>query len=352
MIASSVLSTLLALAATFLGLSLLVQVTQEVYKFLTSSKARSFERVLVDFLGPHALQLKRPGNLPDLQTRGPFQFLRRRPTGRLQPMDETTLVNALERAAAPWITRAVEAVHLEVEIQKGAPASPSPAFRQLLGELAAVEPGSPGYFTATEVSAFLNRWLESQEMMDAEALLAGLRQRFLPAVGQVRQHFSQFTKNLEYAYRRRNLRQTFLFGFGIAFLFHLPVQRLYQRAAAVPLEEAVAAAERLQAIYAAQPGDTTAAPRELEELRALAESIRVAMPVRTVPDTFSFAAARASLRAEFPNVGLGLYYLFGCLVTSLLISFGAPFWNDLSGALLQHARGSSPRPKPSDEPGT
>jgi hypothetical protein len=40
-------------------------------------------------------------------------------------------------------------------------------------------------------------------------------------------------------------------------------------------------------------------------------------------------------------------YLVGCLVTGLLISFGAPFWNDLLGAL-----GGKARPAPVGAGGT
>jgi hypothetical protein len=39
--------------------------------------------------------------------------------------------------------------------------------------------------------------------------------------------------------------------------------------------------------------------------------------------------------------GAGLWYLFGCLVTALMISFGAPFWNDVAGAVLRFQRNPS-----------
>ncbi len=35
-------------------------------------------------------------------------------------------------------------------------------------------------------------------------------------------------------------------------------------------------------------------------------------------------------------------YLLGCLLTALLIGFGAPFWNDLTGAVLRVYKGPPP----------
>ena len=158
MLSSSLLSTLIALSGVFLGLSLLVQVLQEVYKYLTSSKSRSYLKVLVDFLGPFAYQLIRPGTLPELQSRGPLQWLRRRPSGRLQPLDRNDLASALERAAAPWIRRGLEALRLEAEIQGGSRRPRSPAFQSFMLQLAGVERGSPGFATAVELSRFLSDW--------------------------------------------------------------------------------------------------------------------------------------------------------------------------------------------------
>ena len=35
------------------------------------------------------------------------------------------------------------------------------------------------------------------------------------------------------------------------------------------------------------------------------------------------------------------YYLFGCVITAILICFGAPFWNDLAKSLLRIGKGGS-----------
>jgi hypothetical protein len=36
-------------------------------------------------------------------------------------------------------------------------------------------------------------------------------------------------------------------------------------------------------------------------------------------------------------------FLFGCMLTAILITFGAPFWNDLSSTLLRIARPTGAR---------
>ena len=341
MTAAPLLSTLLSLATTFLGLSLLVQVIQEVYKYLTSSKSRSYEQVLLDFLGPHARRLKKPGTLPDLETRGPFQVLRRRPTGRLQPMDKPTLITSLERTAAPWIQRALEVLHVEADLQQGQRRKATPMFLRFLTELRSVERGSPGYFTALELGDFFSTWTDELAEPDAKALLRALRQRFLPSVVQTEANFTQLSKNFEYTYRRRNLRQTFTFGFALALLFQLPADRLYQRASQVPLDQAISAAEQARAIYAQEAARDTAAARRLPELERLADSLRRVLITANRPRSLGDRMDMTRLQGEFADFRSGSVYLLGCLLTSLLISFGAPFWNDLSGALLRVAKGSS-----------
>jgi len=83
---NSLLTTLLTMAATFLGLSIVVQVIQELYKYLRSSKGRAYQLALKDFLGPLATELMRPGVLPDVRVRGPFQLMRIRPKGMILPL--------------------------------------------------------------------------------------------------------------------------------------------------------------------------------------------------------------------------------------------------------------------------
>ena len=346
MLETSVFPTLLAFATIVFGLSLLVQVFQEVYKSLTSSKSKTYVKALLDFLGPHAAELLKPGSITELQVRGPFQFLRRRPTGRLQPMERPELMAALERTSAPWIRRTLDALHLDAELHTNGPKEsrkgPSPALRELFRQLDGVERGSPGYATAVEVRQFIDTWLRDEDggSPDAAGLLLAIRRRFLPLVAQVETHFGQFMKNFELTYRRRNLRQTFLIGLGIAVLFQMPTDRLYRRAGKVPIDQAIASAEGLMDIYATEAARTGASPRGLEELRPVIDSLTAELTRAGAPLGESFSMVR--LGTEFASVQAGGQYLFWCAVTALLISFGAPFWNDLTGALLRLNRGPGP----------
>jgi hypothetical protein len=345
---TGLLSTVIAIGAAFLALSLLVQVIQELYKNLTSSRSRAYINALTDFLGPHAQQLVQPGMIPDLQVRGPFQFLRRRPTGHLQPMDKDDLIVALERTAAPWIQRALTALKLETGLVKQQPGKLSPSFRQFLSQLEGATPGSPGYSTALDVREFFETWnvktaSPDAETFDTSTLLKALRQRFLPNVVRADESFTQLSKNFDHAYRRRNLRHTFTFGLLLAIVAEQPLWEIYKQAKQVPIEQAVAAAEAAQALYAQQPVGDTAAARSSDSLKAYAdELVGVLRKTGTAPElklnTMEFWKRRWNKIKE-PD------YLLGCLLTALLISFGAPFWNDITGALLRLYKG-----RPIDEP--
>ena len=323
-------STLLAMAATFLALSLLVQVFQELYKYMTSSRSRAYKNALIDFLGPHAEQLFRPGVIPDLQVRGPFQFLRRRPTGHLAPMDKDDLLVALERTAAPWLQRAISALRLEASIQK-ASAEPSPAFRALLDQLTASVPGSPGHATALDVKQFLDEWIPAPAAkFDARAVQLALRQRFLPSVVRAQESFTQLSKNFDHAYRRRNLRQTVIFGFLLAFFSQQPLVEIYRAAKKVPLDQAVAAAQQAQAIYQQESTRDTSLVRTPEQLAKVGKELTgiLAQPDSVVGTPWSDLTV-----GKLGEHATSLSYLFGCALTALLIAFGAPLWNDLTGAI-------------------
>ena len=330
-------STLLAMAATFLALSLLVQVIQEVYKYMTASRSRAYKNALIDFLGPHAEQLFSPGAIPDLQVRGPFQLIRRRPKGRLAPMDKDDLLVALERTAAPWLQRAISALKLEASIQKGTGAEPSPAFRALFDQLAGSVPGSPGHATALDVKQFLDQWITAPSAkFDAAAVQQALRQRFLPNVVRAEESFTQLSKNFDLAYRRRNLRQTMIFGFLLAFFAQQPVVEIYRAAKKVPLEQAVAAAQQAQAIYQQESARDTTLVRTPEQLAKVGKELTgiLARPDSAVRAPWSDLTLR-----KIGEHAVSPGYLLGCLITALLIAFGAPLWNDLTGAILRLYQG-------------
>ena len=358
------LGTLMGLAAYLLAIALFVQIIQELLKFLRSGESRVYTMVLGDLLGPWARHLTRPGVLPDLQVRGPFQFLRLRPRGVLLPLDREALVGALEKTAAPRIRRTLEALRQESKLQAGKPQASSPSWLGYLDELLSVGRGSPGYRNARQVSEFLAEWgvLTKKEVgegfqsrnkakhLDAAETLSAFRHRFLAHVIDADQRYPQLMRNFEYAYRRRNMLSTFIIGIAVALLFNFPFDRIYQRAASLSAEQRVELAERAIATYERlTPENDEAKRQEAEELKSLAiEAIEIAAGR---DGSIDYLGGWNTVRQYWEEGGrsgwiLTLRYFFGCLITAVLVSFGAPFWHDLAKALLRLQQGRRTRPRP------
>jgi len=345
-LSSSWLSTLLALAAMLLGLAIAVQVIQEMWKYVTSSRDIAYATVLRDFLGPYlSRQLDRPGVIRDLQVRGPFQFLWWRPSGKLLPMDADELVAALERTTGEWFQRAYAAIRLEGSLQRGTPAAPSASWRAFLSEVGSAGPGELDAH-ARDIQTFLNAWHPDKDApLDAAGLLVAFHHQFLPQARKVGDHFEQLMRNYDYQYRRRNLRQTLVIGFLLAVLLDLPAAKLYRQASSLSPEAAAAlaqsAVDQYEAMRRAAPGpDSTVAATPdttLAQMRARADSaLRLATggtdPLAKLQSPLTIA------KAFVQDPGAGSRYLLQCLVTALLICFGAPLLNDITKALLS-ARG-------------
>jgi hypothetical protein len=363
---SPLFGVLLALAATFLGLSVLVQVIQEIYKYLTSSKPRAYNQLLRDFLGPWIAQLYRPGVIPDLVVRGPLQFFRRRPRGRLLPLGKENLIKALERTAPDWHQQALKYLRMEVKLQGGIEKSPSPSWNTFLMELAAAEKGSPGYWNAQEIIRFLENWehkspkeasgaigpVNAPATLNAASILTAFYRQFLPHLDQVDEHYSQLLQNFEFVYRRRNLRQTFTFGFILALDFNLSFDQIYRNAGTMSASEATALADRTLALYATYQTQYSR-PDTGATAKPIPPDSSVLIQLQKARETMIAVAARggttlnvidlAFVKKLYQEGQMAVFrYLFGCLLTALLISFGAPFWNDLAGMFGVLQRGRSP----------
>ncbi len=364
LIGTSLISTLLGLVGILLGLSILVQVIQECWKYLLSTKGAAYQRALFAFLGPWARELLRPGVIPDLQINGPFQKWRRRPKGRLQQMDQSTLVAALERTAAPWIRRVLQALRAEADLQNGRGAALSPAFAAVLEQLRATGQDSPGYASAQEALRFLKKWSsddttqlsDTGARVDARKLITAFRQQFLPQITEVERTFTQLDRNFEYLYRRRNTALTFLFATSVVVALDAPIATLYRQAKGMTPEQAVTLGENARGVFdslnrlprasapAARQADSVRADEYLRFSRDILEALRQSANVGTaVTAETDFLSARVNkLRQQIKDGGLrwAFGYLLGSLVTALLISFGAPFWNDVAGAVLRVSKGS------------
>jgi hypothetical protein len=397
---SAFLTTILGLAASLAAFAILVQITQEVYKYLASSKARAYRDALVDFIGPAAAQLLQPGAAPELFVPGPFQFRRVQPKGKLLPLGRDALVKALERTSSEWVLRGLEALRKEASFA-GAPRGAegwSPAWEQFLGELAAVGKEDPQYWGAVEVAQFLVRWgvamgnvspfdkpdtlrgtaepdlasLQSGAHQSPAVVLDAFRQQFLPHVVRAENEAPQLEANFDYAYRRRNLRQTFIIATVLALALNQPLQEMYRNAAGLLPAEAASLAERAQdlqkrldtalgqaSVEKAMPaegqpaGDKgatksdpaaastsspapalpgTSAPNVKELVSLASEASTLLVRARQDKGMDHFNGLKRLAEAKF---GENLLRLLGCLLTALLASFGAPFWNDLAGTLTR-----------------
>lgn len=358
---SALLSTLLALAAAMLALSVLVQIVQEVYKYLTSSKERSYTNALLDFLGPWSSQLLQPGRVMKLQIRGPLQWFRFRPNQRLLPMQHDELISALETTAPVWVKRTLEWLKLEVGFQKSGASIPSPTWRNFLTELGAVEKGAPGFWSAYEVSQFLVQYghriapperkstdSEGTERLgvisfsearpfNAAEILAAFRLKFLPHILRADKHFEQMQTNFQFQYERRNLRQTFVIALVVALMFNLSLQRLYRYAAAVSPAEASALAETSLNLYQEYRQAAEATPTNSTTEVAVMDTLKLKKLMNLSQEILEQSKGVAfNFVGNEVLDGFGSFfnYLFGCLITALLLSFGAPIWNDAASALL------------------
>ena len=385
---SDLLVDLLALAAILAGVSLLVQVLQELYKYASRSKPRLFRKVLRDFLGPYAETVLNRDRAINLQVRGPFEFRRRDPQGNLLPMDKGTLLAAVEQTAPPLARRALDALRLEAGFQQDGPPGAleaSPAWTTFLGELRTASEGESAQSAhARELFDFFQEWAAPGDpgsgrglRFDAGRALAAFRLSFLPHLLRVEDEFPQLLRNFDYAYQRRNLRQTFVFGFVVAALFNLPFDAIYRSALSMPPEEASRLAvtvDSLSARYDALVA-APAPPADPTDTTGTASPTGTAPPTEAATPALdslyrarrdSLTALRDDLTASLRAAGLGsdpqttyatriagagsvwavLTYLLGCLLTAVLVSFGAPFWNDLAGALnrLQQERRAYPPP--------
>jgi hypothetical protein len=307
------------LLLVFGGLSAGVQIAQQFYKYLTSSKERAYRKALEDFLGPWVRRALDSGALLDLQVRGPLQFLRVRPRGALAPMSKQDLLLALERTLPRWTKKALDCLEQAAEEHRNGDApdaaeAGSSELGDLTAELAHVEPSSPDYWNAQEVLAHLRQSGAGKES-NPGAAVERFRRRFCPHLMPVARHYDQFMDNFLRASKRRNLRQTFTLALVVAAAFDLPFHEVYGIAAGAGGE--VPATElRLQTggFSSGSGADPSAQGDD-------------GVPTESVNYLLDSAELGRLRNAGWPE---RLRFVFGCVLTAALVSFGAPVLHDLS----------------------
>lgn len=368
---STTITVCLGIAASYLIFSLFVQTVQEVYKYLTNSKGRAYGKALEDFVGPLARQLSAPGVLPGLRVRGPFQLIRLSPTGIGLPLNKAQLIAGLERTAAPTIRQALDALTFEAGLQNGKPGAPSPAFSVFLASLGHFVPANP---TAQAVAVFLGTWCPGMiqlpsgapvsgfgGIIDASKVLEAFRRKYLSHVEKVAAEFPQFASNFDHVYKRRNLRQTFVIAFAVAYVFQLPFQYIYDNARQMSPQQAESLANQAMTLFtngaavnfgsglangtgtnqpaASRPVSANLAPVSQGSGTPLNAFTNQAMVFATNEMQLAYVALQSISQNHIltpqwcPKKDL-IKFVFGCLISALLVSFGAPLWNDVASYFL------------------
>lgn len=376
-IQSQWISSLLGFAAFILGLSVLVQIVQESFKYLSSSKDRAYSRLLSDFLGPWAMQLKQTSFM--LTVRGPFQFLRIRPQGVLLPMDRDQLEAALIKTAQPWVQKTYQLLTQEMNWQSGTEKKPSLAWCQFLEDLGKVEKGMLGYWNAYEIMQWLTQWghtlkkdlkndrilgqIKAPPIFGAKELCNSFQERFLQHVSDAKTNFPQFDKNFDYAYRRKNLKQTIFIALVISLSFNFSAGRIWNRVQRMSAKEAASLAET----YLTMSDKITKEMEVKDSGKSQAEVMEKLEEVKTLLTDYAKELSSVDKKSEdvsflqlikLNEVAAGasafswewivswIKYIFLCLLTALLIGVGAPVWNDLVKFLLGLQQGKFKKPLP------
>jgi hypothetical protein len=333
----SLLSTLLSLAAAFLSFSVAVQIFQELWKYLTSSKSRAYLLALRDFLGPWTNDFLREFGQSSM--RGPFQLFRFKPGKNLLPMNREGIAAGLERMAPTWVHRTMEAIRLEMSLQGFSPQPPSALWKGFVGDLAGGRPA------ADDVRQFLEEWghrfgssspagvvsvKKFPAQLDARQLFTAFRRRFYRDHDSVLERFPSFERNFEYAYKRRNLRQSFTIALAFAFFFDLPFDVLYSKASTASPDQATALVENAISLYDRSAKDSIGVFERRQLLADATQAVGGTLSVEGVDYLVDLKSMLALWNSGFDRV---LRHLLGLLITALLASFGAPFWNDLISVL-------------------
>ena len=366
---STSLTLILGLSSILLGLSVIVQTLQEIYKYFSNSKSRAYSNAMRSYMGSIFSQVLQSSTIQDTRVQGPFQIFRYRPKNYTLPIDPDQLQKALYSSLSVWKKRAYDALKLESQIQNGAAASPSVEWRAFLTDLSRVPRNTQSAFAADDVVRFLTDWqhsattdsdligkidLDSNVVLDAKKMLTAFDARFFSQHRYYLDNYSSFNKAFDFQYRRRNSRHSVLIAILLTVTCNLPIQEVYKAASGMDESQAMALADQVMKISQQEshpnpPGNTIDTTRErsngINTSRELIDAIKKAGGTRA--RLFDVQSAASKVKALFvardgkQESGESWKYLFGCFITAILISFGAPVLNDVVGTIVRLKRGDS-----------
>lgn len=261
------LTLFIAFSAIILGLSVIAQTIQELYKYLTNSKSKTYSKAMTDYMGSLFLKILQSPTVHDLRIKGPFQIFSYRPKSYIQPLDAQTLSKALDSSLlAYWQKRCHDYLKQEVAFQANNSGTLSPNWQNFLSEFGKIPLNTQNYFSAEDVLNFLEQCyhtrtpdeekkvigtieINAEQNIDATQLLQLFESRFLSAKKEYLENYDTFLGNFDFMYKRRNVRQTFIFGILLCALYNLPIQNVYQSAKSMDDETAMALLDKTKSSY-------------------------------------------------------------------------------------------------------
>lgn len=213
-----VLCTLLILAG-------IVECICILYRLATASDSRLYVRVLRDTYGPWIESITVPGAVR-WHERGPFQFLRWRPRGRLSLLSKNEIICALEEQTAGWFRRTFQVLRIEAAVQANGYRGYSPNLHNFLRELRKASnmsssnvPSDEGQSAQLkpagqdEVKEFFESWkwldenVPSERLPSASALLIAFRALCFPDLKSMEENYSHILNVYSTELGRRTIRQ-------------------------------------------------------------------------------------------------------------------------------------------------
>jgi hypothetical protein len=208
---------------TALAVGLLAEGVVLVYQLATASDSRIYAKVLRDQYGAWVEKLLDVGAV-EWHSRGPMQFIRLRPVGRLNPLSKDELTRAFEAQTSGWLRRALEVLRTEATLEQHGAFRRSPHFVQFLEQLYTKEPPKEaselalvrgGESGREAVREFFVQWDGitsdgkpiTKDGSPARALLHAFRANFFPELIAIDTSFDKLMTTYALERYRRGVRQ-------------------------------------------------------------------------------------------------------------------------------------------------
>lgn len=309
---------------------------QEAYKYLSNNKSRAFSNALEDYLGSLFSVVMRSSIIEQSRERGPFQIFRFRPKQRTLPLSQQEFDQALESTLPNWKKLVLQALTHEVSLQNGVPSLMSPDWMAFYNDLPKNELFKSNPQILARMNKFICGWqaMDSQtSVVDASKMLKSFLSSFNQDTTKISENYTSFLRTFDFQYKRRNMRLSFVIALLLTLTCNLPLQKLYFAASRMDTSASYQMLNRFAETNKLLLGDansTKTQSSEPDEMKVAIESMSGLFDYTYPPKLFHENAANLPA------------YLLGCLMTSLLISYGAPLLNSLADMALKSKMNPQP----------